>query len=112
VDTTDVIEKQIADLEAKLALETDAVEQYKLQTKIIELQNDLYDEQIDKIKQLAGYVDVENVIQQQAIGSMLRASGLSGMDLNDALTELGIVGSGVGDTVNNSPSGRRSSITT
>jgi hypothetical protein len=109
---TENIENQIAAINEILKTETDEQEILELKTQALELQkeltedrNDLLDAQIDKIKELAGYVDVENVIAAQTIESSLRSSGLSGTDLNDALTELGITGSGVGDTISSSTIG-------
>lgn len=104
---------EIANLEAAIAKYNaegidDAsleVELWNLKTEQLELQNDLLDKQIDLMKELAGYIDVQNVIDVQTIESGLRSAGLSGTDLNSALSGMGITGVGVGDAITTSTIG-------
>jgi len=61
--------------------------------------NDAIKERIRLTRELAGFVDVQNVSRQRQIENELRASGLSGSALNTELQSAGVVGGSVGDSI-------------
>jgi hypothetical protein len=89
----------IEDVQNALDAAEGLIETEKAREELLEKQTEEIKQQADLLKSMAGLVDVQNVVNQQMIEGQLREQGLSGIELNRELQNIGVNSSSAGDSV-------------